>query len=170
MDRLWDTTFASRIQPGSELMEYVIEQSIRGTPVAVAAPSLLEMSYGFQLKASAGDSRFKRLGQWLTRFASSQTLSVIPLDERSALVAGRLRADCPHPPPKRDRRSKTMRQATWIFDLQIAAIAFTSGLDIATASIRDFKAIGQALEESYPEAPPLRVFDRPERPDQGFIP
>ncbi len=83
--------------------------------------------------------------------------SVVSLDGRAVLVAGRLRGVLPHPPVRRDRRSKTMRQASWLLDIQIAATAFAAGLDIATENHRDFEALGEALGALFPEAPALAV-------------
>jgi len=56
----------------------------------------------------------------------------------------------PHPPGRRDQRSKTMRQASWLLDIQIAATAFTAGLDVATANRRDFQALADALATRMP--------------------
>jgi hypothetical protein len=48
----------------------------------------------------------------------------VALDGRAALVTGRLRGVLPQPPSsRRDRRSKTMRQASRRLDIQIAAPA-----------------------------------------------
>lgn len=158
MDRLWDTTFASRIRPDSSLFDYAVSESRQGRPVPIAAPSLTEMFYGIELKAVSGDRRFGALRDWLVRLIGSQVLNVISLDGRAAVIAGRLRAENPHPPPGRDSRSKTMRQAAWLFDIQIAAVAFAAGLDVATRNIRDFEVLSASLERLYPGAPTLAVY------------
>ena len=43
-----------------------------------------------------------------------------------------------------------MRQAAWLFDIQIAAVAFAAGLDVATRNIRDFEVLSASLERRLP--------------------
>ncbi len=96
-----------------------------------------------------------------TRLLASDSFSVIALDGRAALIAGRLRGVLPHPPAKRDRRSKTMRQASWLLDIETAATAFAAGLDVATANPADFEALRHALAALFPDAPALTIVDGP---------
>lgn len=158
MNALWDTTFASRLNPKAEILDYVIDQAAQGTPVRIAAPSVLEIAYGYELKIANGDQRYRKLSDWFTRLLASDVLSVVPLDGRAALVAGHLRGAIPHPPASRDRRSKTMRQAAWILDIQIASVAFAAGLDVATMNRIDFGVLSDALRDLYPDASRLEVF------------
>jgi|SRR3954451_16717794 predicted nucleic acid-binding protein len=160
MTALWDTTLASRLHPDGNALDYAIDQLAEGTPVRVAAPAVLEIAYGYQ-RASAGDARFGNLLAWFTRLLASDAFAVVPLDGRAALVAGRLRGVHPHPPARRDRRSKTMRQAAWLLDIQIAATAFAAGLDVATENRSDFEVLGNTLRELFPTAPALAVVDGP---------
>jgi predicted nucleic acid-binding protein len=153
---LWDTTVASRLHPQGELFAQVREQAIGGVPVRVAAPAVLEVAYGYQ-RMAANDVRYRHLLGWFTGLLDQQTVTVVPLDGRAALVAGRLRAMLPHPPARRDRRSKTMRQAAWLLDVEIAATAFAAGLDVATENRADFELLSDALGELFPAAPPLAV-------------
>ncbi len=160
MTALWDTTLASRLHPEGEVLDYVIDQSAQGTPVRLAAPAVLEIAYGYQ-RMAVDDARYGELLAWFTRLLASDAFSVVALDGRAALVAGRLRGVLPHPPPKRDRRSKTMRQASWLLDVEIAATAFAAGLDVATDNRGDFEALGHALAALFPDAPTLAVVDGP---------
>ncbi|MDO8210540.1 type II toxin-antitoxin system VapC family toxin [Conexibacter sp. CPCC 206217] len=160
MTALWDTTLASLLHPGSETLEYAIERSAEGLPVRIAAPTILEIAYGYQLQTGR-DERYGELLSWFTRLTASETLSIVPVDGRAALVAGRLRGAMPHPPGRRDRRSKTMRQASWLLDVQIAATAFAAGLDVATRNRVDFEAIAAMLTRLFPTAPALAVVDGP---------
>ena len=161
---LWDTTLASRLRPHSEVLDYVIDQFADEMPVRVAAPALLEIAYGYQRMAS-GDRRYGELLAWLTRLLASETFSAVALDGRAALIAGRLRGVLPYPPARpdrrsksvRDRRSKTMRQAAWLLDIEIAATAFAAGLDVATENRGDFEALADALAALFPRAPALGV-------------
>jgi predicted nucleic acid-binding protein len=88
----------------------------------------------------------------------------VALDGRAGLVAGRLRGVLPHPPGRRDRRSKAMRRIAWLLDMEIAATAFAAGLDVATENRRDFEALSDALAALFPTAPPLAVVDDPLQP------
>lgn len=160
MTTLWDTTLASRLQPRSDVLDYVLDQAAEETPVCVAAPAVLEIAYGYQRMAT-GDDRYDALLSWFTRLLADDAFTVIALDGRAALVAGRIRGVLPHPPGRRDGRSKTMRQASWLLDIEIAATAFAAGLDVATENRGDFEALGHALSERFPRAPVLAVVDAP---------
>lgn len=159
---VWDTTLVSRIHPASGVLDYVVDQAAADDIVRIAAPAVLEVVYGYQLKA-AEDPRFRELLRWFTRFVASTAVSVVPLDARAAIVAGQVRGESPHAPPKRsgDRRSKTMRQASWLMDIEIAASAFAAGLDVATDNRADFDVLGELLSRLYPGAPKLAVVDSP---------
>jgi predicted nucleic acid-binding protein len=157
---LWDTTLASRLHPAGDALDYAIDQVAAGTPVQVAAPAVLEIAYGYKLRA-VRDPRFAELLAWFTRLVASDAFTVVALDGRAAIVAGSLRGAVPHPLGKRDQRSKTMRQASWLLDIQIAATAFASGLDIATDNRRDFEALADTLATLYPDAPPMDVVAGP---------
>lgn len=162
MPDLWDTTLVSSIHPESDALDYVVDQAAAGAPVRVAAPAVLEVVYGYQLRACA-DPRFDELLKWFTRLVASTALRVEPLNGRAAIVAGRMRGKSPRPPPERggERRSKTMRQASWLMDIEIAATAFAAGLDVATHNRRDFERLGAMLSGLYPAAPELVVADPP---------
>lgn len=162
MAELWDTTVASRIHPEGDVLDYVVDQVATGDLVRVAAPAVLEVAYGYQLKADA-DTRFRELLNWFTRLVASAAFRVVPLDGRAAIVAGQVRGASPYPPAKRrgDRRSKTMLQASWLMDIQIASTAFAAGLDVATDNRADFDRLAELLVQLYPDAPELAVVDPP---------
>ena len=161
MTALWDTTLASRLHPYGEVLDYVIDQVAAGTPVRVAAPAVLVIAYGYQRIAST-DARYGDLLVWFTRLLASDAFSVVALDGRAALVAGRLRGVLPHPPTgRRDRRSKTMRPASWLLDTEIAATAFAAGLDVATENRADFEVLWNTLADLFQHAPALTVVDGP---------
>lgn len=157
---LWDTTIASRLHPRAALLDHVAEQAAAGMPVRVAAPTVLEIAYGYQ-RMAGNDERYATLLGWFTELIADDLLAIVPLDGRAALVAGRLRGALPHPPARRDRRSKPMRQAAWLLDVEIAATAFAAGLDVATENHGDFALLRDALAELFPGAPPLEVVAGP---------
>jgi predicted nucleic acid-binding protein len=151
---------ASRLHPHGDVLEYVIGRAAEGMPVPVAAPAVLEIAYGYQRMATA-DNRYANLLIWFTRVLDNNTFTVVPLDGRAALIAGRLRGLWPHPPARRDSRSKTMRQASWLLDIEIAATAFAAGLDVATENRADFELLRDTLADLFPDAPPLAVVSGP---------
>jgi predicted nucleic acid-binding protein len=158
---LWDTTLASRLHPHGEVLDYVVDQVAAGMPVRVAAPAVLEIAYGYQ-RFTPRDARYAELLAWFTRLLASDAFAVVALDGRAALIAGCLRGVLPHPPPRRrDRRSKTMRQASWLLDIEIAATAFAAGLDVATENREDFETLADTLAALFPDAPELGVVDGP---------
>lgn len=160
---LWDTTLASRLQPDAEALDYVVDRAADGDLVRVAAPAVLEITYGYQLKAGT-DGRFRELLNWFVRLVASEAFRVVPLDGRAAIVAGRVRAEIPDAPARRrgDRRGRTMRQASWLLDIEIAATAFAAGLDVATDNRADFERISACLAALFPEASPLGVVAGPD--------
>lgn len=161
MTALWDTSVVSRLQPEGPVLEYVVDQAVAGDPVPVASVALLEVAYGYQRQIR--DPRFRALLDWLTHLLASNTFHAVSLDGRAALVAGRVRAEVPHPPETRrsDRRSKTMRQAAWLLDIEIAATAYMAGLELATENGWDFESIARVLATLFPHAEPLVVVGPP---------
>jgi predicted nucleic acid-binding protein len=159
---LWDTTLASRLHPAGDILDYVVERAATGDSVRLAAPAVLEVAYGYQ-RMTGTDNRYAELLAWFTRLVASPALRVAPLDGYGAIVAGRMRGQAPHPPPKRqgDKRSKTMRQASWLLDIEIAATAFAAGLDIATENRHDFQLLSDLLTQMFPGAPALAVTEAP---------
>lgn len=159
----WDTTLLSRLVPGSPAHRHCQDAVARGDPVALAAGALLEVGYGYERERERRPE-FGALLRWLEEeVALRQLCSVVPLDGRAALLAGRLRALAPSPPRARrgDTRTKTRRRAAWHLDLQIAATCWAGGYDVATENRRDFERIAEILAELVPEAPRLRVSGRP---------
>ncbi len=149
---------ASRLHPHSDVLDYVVDRAAEGMPVRIAAPAVLEIAYGYQRMASS-DTRYANLLAWFTRLLASDVFAVVALDGRAALIAGRLRGLLPHPPARRDPRSKTMRQASWLLDIEIAATAFAAGLDVATDNRADFELLRDTLAKLFPDAPPMSVTD-----------
>lgn len=162
MDALWDTTLASRIHPATDVLDHIAARATRGDPVRVAAPAVLEVVYGYQLRAAA-DPRFRQKLSWFRALVASGAFTVTALDGRAAVIAGQLRAEAPHPPrrTRSDRRSKTMRQASWLLDIEIAGTAFSAGLAVATDNRDDFEALAEVLATLYPAAPRLTVVGAP---------
>ncbi len=161
MTALWDTSVVSRLRPEGPVLEHVLNQAVAEDPVPVASVALLEVAYGYQRQIR--DPRFRALLDWLTHLLASHAFRAVSLDGRASLVAGRVRGEVPHPPETRrgDRRSKTMRQAAWLLDIQIAATAYMAGLELATENRRDFESIARALAMLFPRAEPLVVVGPP---------
>ena len=83
----------------------------------------------------------------------------LAFDERSADIAGALRAHMPTPPPgprQRQRRSKAADRVAWIMDIQTAATAFSHGYDLFSADAHH-QIIAEQLAVLAPGAPPLLI-------------
>jgi predicted nucleic acid-binding protein len=86
---------------------------------------------------------------------------VIPFDDASATLAGRLLAQLPHRPTgeRRHEGTRARQRAAWALDVQIAACAFAAGYGVLTENVDDFAALRAAIAELLPDVPPLAVSD-----------
>ncbi len=161
---VWDTTIASRLRPGSVLLDRLDLLSSRDEPVRVAAVSLLEISYGLRKAADAGRADFGRLHDWFRAFASSGRFSVVAMGAEAALLAGEVRAMPPVPPVggARRTRSKAEARVVWSHDISIACTAWGTGCDIATVDVAHFAEIVRSINALVGQAPPLGVTGAPE--------
>lgn len=162
MPVVWDTTLVSRIQPSSAALAYVERALFTEGRVLLPAPSVTEVVWGYARLARTRPN-VDQLLRWLGRFLARPQVTVVPLAREAALVAGRLRAQCPAPPRHRrgERRTKPERRVAWVFDLQIAATAWTVGAPVATENVADFERIAELLQELYPGAARLEVRPSP---------
>jgi predicted nucleic acid-binding protein len=153
----WDTTLVSRVHVGGTLEQQIADQAQAGEPIAITAPTVMEVVQGLQVGA-ADDSRMALALAWFTRLASSDLVEVLPFDRPAAVVAGRLRALHPTPPSGARRKGvKSEQRAGWVLDIQIAACAWTHGRGIATDNLRDFTTLRELIADLYPHVSPLTV-------------
>ncbi len=160
---VWDTTLASRLRPGSPLLDDVSRQASVGDPVGITTISLLELSYGMRKAADAGRSDFARLHAWLREFVAAGHTRVITLGADAALLAGEVRALLPVSPAsgRRRTRSKAEARVAWVHDIQIACATWEAGCDIATADVDHFTAIAGCINAIVLDAPPLEIVAGP---------
>ena len=159
MSVLWDTTIASRLYPGAVHERFAMECAAAGDPIALAAPGVVEISYGL---ANAGDD-YVLAFRWFARLVTSALVLVtLPLDATAAIVAGRLRALQPTPPTGGRRRgTKPEQRAGWLLDLQIASCAWSHGYELATDNRHDFDFIAGLIASLYPNVSTLEVVGPP---------
>jgi predicted nucleic acid-binding protein len=157
----WDTTLVSRLYPGGPLERYLLERLHADEPVAVTAPTVMEVVTGIQATATTKP----RLGPaltWFTRLLTSDLMEVLSLDRPAAILAGRLRALHPVPPTGARRKgTKPEHRAGWVMDIQIAACAWTHGRELATENTRDFEALRELIAKLYPDISPLALAKPP---------
>jgi predicted nucleic acid-binding protein len=157
----WDTTLVSRLYPGGPLERHLLECAHAGEPVAITAPTVMEVVRGVQATAA----RKPRIGPalaWFVRLVASDLVEILSLDRPAAIVAGRLRAEHPTPPTGTRRKGvKPEQRAGWVLDIQIAACAWTHGRQIATENLRDFEVLRNLIAQLYPDTPPLVVTPPP---------
>jgi predicted nucleic acid-binding protein len=155
---LWDTMFASRIRPSRpEALEAA--RASRGTDQEplLSFPVVAEVVFGLRRRA-AGDLAYERLSIWWERhaLAGPGRFRVVAPSVASVVLAARLRARQPTSPAKArrtDGRKDPERRVSWSRDIELAAIAATSGLPLATENKRDFAAIAALLGEVAPRLP-----------------
>jgi predicted nucleic acid-binding protein len=157
----WDTTLVSRIYPGRPLERHLLDQARIGEPIAVTAPTVMEVVRGLQA-AAAGKPGIALALTWLVGLLTSDLVDVLALDRTAAILAGRLRALQPTPPTGARRKGvKPEQRAGWVLDIQIAACAWTHGRDIATENRHDFEVLSELIAKPYPDTPPLVVASPP---------
>lgn len=155
---VWDTTRISRVHPGSALEQALLERARDDDPIAVTAPTIMEVTRGLQTGA-AREPRFANALAWFVTLTASGLFETLPLDRASAILAGRLRALRPVPPTVTGRRAGTKpdQRAGWVLDIQIAACAWTHGRDVVTDNVRDFEALRELISQLHPAQSPLVV-------------
>ena len=105
----------------------VIDWFAAQTSLALSAVTLEELTYGI---ARARPEQAQRLERWLQKLLTIPPV-IVPVDERVAHIAGRLRAE-------RDRAGRAVAQA----DMLIAACALLTGSVLVTRNVRDFEGCG----------------------------
>lgn len=157
----WDTTLVSRLYPGGPLERRLLDRFHAGEPVAVTAPTVMEVITGMQATTTT-DPRVGAALIWFTRLLTSDLMEVLSLDRPSAMLAGRLRALHPTPPTGARRKgTKPEHRAGWVLDIQIAACAWTHGRELVTENVRDFEALRELIAKLYPDTSPLAVAEPP---------
>lgn len=157
----WDTTLVSRIYPGGRLERHVLDRANAGEPIAVTAPTVMEVVRGLQATA-AGRPRIAIALKWFIGLVASDLVEILSLDRPAAILAGQLRATRPTPPTGVRRKGvKPEQRAAWVLDTQIAACAWTHGRQIATENRHDFETLRDLIARLYPETSPLVVVGAP---------
>jgi predicted nucleic acid-binding protein len=162
----WDTTVVSRLYPGGPLERHLLEYAHAGEPVALTAPTVMEVVRGVHATAARkpraiGDQLATALA-WFTRLVASDLVEILSLDRPAAILAGRLRAEHPAPPSGARRKGvKPEQRAGWVLDIQIAACAWTHGREIVTENVHDFEVLRDLIARLYPGASPLVVMTSP---------
>ncbi len=157
MTAAWDTTLVSRLYPGGPLERALLERAHSGLPVAVTAPTVMEVVRGIQATAADRPHLAPALA-WFIRLLTSDLVEILPIDRPAAILAGRLRALHPIPPTGARRKgAKPEQRAGWVLDIQIAACAWTHGRGIATENLRDFEVLRDLIAALYPDTSPLVV-------------
>jgi predicted nucleic acid-binding protein len=157
----WDTTLVSRIYPGGPLERHLLAQANADEPVAIAAPTVMEVVRGLQATAANNPGIALAL-TWFVRLVTSDLVEILSFDRPAAIVAGRVRALQPTPPTGARRKGvKPEQRAAWVLDMQIAACAWTHGRQIATENRQDFEALRDLIAKLYPDTQPLAVTPSP---------
>jgi predicted nucleic acid-binding protein len=153
----WDTTLVSRLYPGGPLERRLLDQLDLGEPIAITAPSAMEVVTGIQASA-ASNPRIGAALAWFTQLLTSGLVEVLALDRSAAILAGRLRALHPKPPTGARRKgAKPEHRAGWVLDIQIASCVWTHGRELVTDNTRDFEILRDLIADLYPDTSLLAV-------------
>jgi predicted nucleic acid-binding protein len=151
----------SRIYPGGPLERHLLDRANANEPVAITAPTVMEVVRGLHATA-VSRPRIAPALTWFIGLVTSDLVEIISLDRPAAILAGRLRATQPTPPTGARRKGTKPEQRTaWVLDIQIAACAWTHGRRIATENRRDFEILRDLISKLYPDSPPLAVTQPP---------
>ncbi len=151
----WDTTLLSRVRPGSDDLDLVMDRWATGDPVATPATAVHEVAYGL---AQADDPRATTMLALMRGSIEVGALTVLPFDAAAAILAGEVLALRPDPPPApRDRRQRARRRIAWHMDVHIATTAYVHGYGVLTANVSDHMAVREAIATVLPGAPLLTV-------------
>jgi predicted nucleic acid-binding protein len=157
----WDTTLVSQLYPGGPLERHLLERANAEHPIAITAPTVMEVVRGLQATATTRPAIAAAL-PWFVGFITSDLVEVLSLDRHAAILAGQLRAMQPTPPTGMRRKgAKPEQRAGWVLDIQIAACAWTHGRQIATHNHNDFNALSGLIAKLYPDVAPLAVVPPP---------
>ena len=153
----WDTTLVSRLYPGGPLECRLLDHLDTGEPIAVTAPTVMEVITGIQATAASNPRAGSAL-TWFTQLLAGGLVEILSLDRPAAILAGRLRALHPLPPTGARRKgTKPEHRAGWILDIQIAACAWTHGRELVTENTRDFAVLRDLIVRLYPDISPLAI-------------
>lgn len=152
---LWDTMFASKLRLGRpEILEAALaHRGTRYEPV-LAAPVVSEVLFGFWRRAAGARDAAWWEGNVV---AGAERFRFLAMSIEAPVLAARVRAaqpTSPAPARRTEGRKDPERRVSWSRDIELAAIAATSGLPLATENLRDFSVIAELIAAV---APPLRL-------------
>jgi len=83
----WDTTLLSRVYPGGPFERHLLDEARTGEPIAVTAPTVMEVVRGLQ--ATSADKPTVTVAlTWFVGLITSDLVEILPLDRTAAIVAG----------------------------------------------------------------------------------
>ena len=131
---LVDTDVISEIRKGAKanpgVQAFFADTSRNSVDLYLSVVTIGELWQGVErIRHRGDDAQAKRLGRWLKQVTSVYAESILPVDEETAHVWGRLRVPNPESP----------------FDKQITATALIHNLSVVTRNTDDFAPIGARL-------------------------
>ncbi len=131
---LLDTDVISEIRKGADanlgVRNFFADASRKSVDLYLSVVTIGEMRQGVErIRHRGDDAQAKRLGSWLKQVTTTYAESILPFDEETAHVWGRLRVPNPENP----------------LDKQIAATALIHDLTVVTRSTGHFESTGARL-------------------------
>jgi predicted nucleic acid-binding protein len=130
-----DTNIISEIirpTPAQEVKHWLLERT-EEEPLTTTVITIMEIEYGLA-RLPEGTRRRELEERFATLTGRQFEFAVLPLDEKAARLAGKLRA-----------RRESMGLHAQSADMMIAAIALIEGASLATLNIKDFTETGLVL-------------------------
>jgi toxin FitB len=137
---LVDTDVISEIRKGEKadagVQEFFERASRDATPLYLSVVTVGELRTGIERLRRRGDAKqANRLEHWLAQVTMAYANSILPFDEETAHVWGRLRVPNPENP----------------LDKQIAATALIHDLTVVTRNTKHFAPTGVRLKNPFAE-------------------
>jgi len=131
---LLDTDVVSEIRKGNKanpgVRAFFADTSFRSADLYLSVVTIGEMRQGVErIRHRGDDAQAKRLARWLKQVTTTYPESILPFDEETAHVWGRLRVPNPENP----------------LDKQIAATALIHDLTVVTRNTEHFAPTGARL-------------------------
>jgi predicted nucleic acid-binding protein len=135
---LVDTDVISEARRGDKanpgVREFFVAASREAIPLYLSVVTIGELRTGVERLRHRGDTaQAKRLGRWLRQITTAYAESILPIDEETAHVWGRLRVPNPENP----------------LDKQIAATALIHDLTVVTRNTDHFAPTGVRLRNPF---------------------
>lgn len=150
---------ASDLAPGAPRADEHLARLARGTKIAIAATTMVEITYGLRRGIEDGNPGLRGPLAWWRATVAANELEILPMTAAAAVMTGEVRGVMPFPPSigRKRRGGKPDVRVAWVNDIEIACTAWAHGRAVHTSNGRDFETIREVLARLAPGVPPLEL-------------